>query len=276
MQPPDVEAEAIEVRLFLEAIHARYGYDLRNYAEASIRRRVRAALTSSGLAHLGELQHAVLHDKELFSRVIEDLTVRVSEMFRDSSFYLAFRNDLVPLLRTYPTLKIWHCGCATGEEVYSTAIILEEEGLYDRAQIYATDLSLKALDQSRMGIYPEERFAAFNEAYRRSGGTRDLGEYTTTGYARVAFREQLRKNVLFFQHDLVSDHAFGEMNVVFCRNVLIYFGTALRERVIEKLTESVRPGGFLCLGSAERLREGNTMTDFTEFAPKERIYQRRG
>jgi chemotaxis protein methyltransferase CheR len=276
MQPPDVETEEIEIRLFLEAIHARYGYDLRNYAEASMRRRVRVALTNSGLPHLGELQHAVLHDKELFARVVEDLTVRVSEMFRDPSFYLAFRRDLVPLLRTYPTLKIWHCGCATGEEVYSTAIILEEEGLYDRAQIYATDLSLRALDQSRLGIYSEERIEAFRDAYRRSGGTRDLSEYTTAGYGRIAFREHLRKSVLFFQHDLVSDHAFGEMNVVFCRNVLIYFGASLRERVIDKLTESVRPGGFLCLGSAERLREGKQAADFTEFAPKERIYQRRG
>jgi chemotaxis protein methyltransferase CheR len=271
---PEGEVEAIEIRLLLEAIHARYGYDLRDYSQASMRRRVLAALARTGLPDLGQLQHRLLDDPVFFTSVLEDLTVRVSEMFRDPSFYKAFRTQVVPILQTYPLLKIWHCGCATGEEVYASAILLGEAGLYDRAQIYATDLSVQALSQAKQGVYAMEQLATFEENYRKGGGTTDFANYHTTGYGGLAMNESLRRNILFFQHNLVSDHVFGEMQVVFCRNVLIYFGKDLRGRVVQKLRQSLVPGGFFCLGSSERLAASEE--GFVEFVGAERIYRHEG
>ncbi|MBX7113172.1 MAG: protein-glutamate O-methyltransferase CheR [Myxococcaceae bacterium] len=267
------EVEDIEVRLFLEAIHRRYGYDLRDYAPASIRRRVLLALAKSGHAHLGQLQHEVLTCPPFFAHLLEDLTVRVSEMFRDPSFYRAFRTQVVPVLRTYPLLKIWHTGCATGEEVYGTAIVLTEEGLYERAQIYATDLSPQALAQAKEGTYSSEVVKTFTENYQRGGGTGNFAAYYTEAYGGVAMNEALRRNVSFFQHNLVSDHAFGEMHVIFCRNVLIYFGNDLRERVLNTLSQSLCAGGFLCLGASERLGRLGESLAFSDFISEERIYR---
>jgi chemotaxis protein methyltransferase CheR len=266
--------EALEIRLLLEAIHARYGYDLRDYAHPSMRRRVMGALATSGCGHLGELQHRVLTDAAFFSRVLEALTVRVSELFRDPEFCLAFRAQVVPILRTYPLFKIWHAGCANGEEIYTVAIILQEEGLYDRAQIYATDLSHEALDHARQGIYPAAHLALFTDNYRRAGGRASLATYYTEAYDRLAMRESLRRNVIFFQHDLVSDHIFGEMNVILCRNVLIYFGPALKKRVLDKLEQSLCPRGFLCLGTSEHLPLPPEHRAFLDFADHGRIYRR--
>jgi chemotaxis protein methyltransferase CheR len=267
------EAEAIEVRLLLEAIHAKYGYDLRDYAPTSIRRRVLAALAKSGLEHLGELQHRVLSDPEFFSVVLEDLTVRVTDMFRDPNFYRAFRSRVVPILRTYPLLRMWHGGCSTGEEVYASAILLMEEGLYDRTQIYATDLSQQALAQAKLGFYPAANVSAFAENYDNSGGASSLSNYYTEAYGQIAMKESLRKHVLFFQHNLVSDHVFGEMQVIFCRNVLIYFADDLKQRVLRKFAESLCPGGFLCLGGAERIARSGGQETLVEFAAEERIYR---
>jgi chemotaxis protein methyltransferase CheR len=273
------ETEAIEIRLLLEAIRARYGYDLRDYAPASMRRRVLTALARSGLENLGQLQHQILDDPQLFGSVLEDLTVRVSDMFRDPDFYRAFRDEITPVLRTYPRLNIWHSGCATGEEAYSTAILLTEAGLYDRAQIYATDLSPRALEQAKEGVYSAEHLAAYTTNYEKTGGTSRLSSYYTAAYDRIAIREALRRNILFFQHDLVADHVFAEMNVIFCRNVLIYFGQELRQRVLHKFTQSLCPGGFLCLGSSEQLSRSGADTDAQMFVPfgaraKDRIYRR--
>jgi chemotaxis protein methyltransferase CheR len=267
----DLEVETLEIRLLLEAIHAKYGYDLREYSWTSMRRRVLHALARSGLAHLGELQHRLLHDAEFFATVLEDLTVRVSEMFRDPTFQRAFRARVVPMLRTYPQLRIWHSGCATGEEVYTTAIVLAEEGLDDRTQIYATDLSPHALEQAKEGVYSTEQLRSFTDNYEAAGGRSSLATYFTTAYDRMAVRESLRKKVLFFQHNLVSDHVFGEMHVIFCRNVLIYFTKSLRDRVLSKFVDSLVPGGFLCLGSAERLPPAQA--GFSDFDAEERIYR---
>ncbi len=272
----ETEVETIEIRLLLEAIHARYGYDLRDYASTSMRRRVLAALTKSGLGHLGELQHRILGDPEFFADVLEDLGVRVSEMFRDPSFYRTLRARVVPVLRTYPLLRVWHAGCATGEEVYASAILLSEEGLYERTQIYATDLSLQALEQAKQGIYSVEHLRTFTENYEKSGGISSFSNYYTAAYDRIALKESLRRNILFFQHNLVSDHVFGEMQVIFCRNVLIYFGQDLRNRVLDKFAQSLCSGGFLCLGSSERLPRSDTQKAFGEFAAEERIYRNQG
>jgi chemotaxis protein methyltransferase CheR len=261
-----------ELSLFLEAIFAAYGQDLRGYAPASLRRRVLAVLAKHGLASLAELQRLVLEDRAAFDQFMEDLRVRVSDMFRDPSFFLHFRTRVIPILRTYPILNIWHCGCATGEEVYTMAIILAEEGLYERSQIYATDVSKEALLQAKQGVFASARLAAFADGYAASGGKSSLGDYYTEAYDGIAIREHLRKNVSFFEHDLVSDYVFGEMNVVLCRNVLLYFGDALRASVVDKLRLSLRPGGFLCLGSSESLR-GESARPFTVFAQAERIYR---
>jgi chemotaxis protein methyltransferase CheR len=270
----DAEVEGIEIRGLLDAVYARYGYDLRDYAPSSMRRRVMAVLGRSGLAHLGELQHRVLTDPQFFATVMDGLTVRVTELFRDPTFLLTLRQRVVPVLRTYPMFKIWHAGCASGEEVYTSAIVLQEEGLYDRAQIYATDLSHEALAQARQGIYPARHVARVAESYRTAGGKAAVSDYYTEAYEQIAMRESLRRNVVFFQHDLVSDHVFAEMNLIICRNVLIYFGPALKERVMEKFDQSLSPRGFLCLGTSEHLGSSGAARAFTEFAGPDRIYRR--
>ncbi|MFO7177191.1 MAG: protein-glutamate O-methyltransferase CheR [Pseudomonadota bacterium] len=269
------EVEALELRLLLDAIHERYGYDLREYDRGSIQRRMRAALAKSGLPHLGELLHRVLLDPALFATVLDELTIRVSEMFRNPPFYRVFRERVLPMLRTYPQIKIWHAGCANGEEVYTSAILLVEENLYDRTQIYATDMSRAAIDQAREGTYPEARAAVFAQNYTQSGGLRSFDEYYTAAYGRIVVREALRRNIVFFQHDLVSDYAFGEMQVIFCRNVLIYFTPALRERILHVFAHGLCRGGFLCLGESEHLPPSLSAL-FESYAPAERIYRRRG
>jgi chemotaxis protein methyltransferase CheR len=271
--PQEGELEDLEIRLLLDAIHARYGYHFRHYARGSMRRRVRAALARSGLEHLGQLQHQILMDPAFFSSVLDDLTVRVSEVFRDPQFYRVFRERVVPMLRTYPLLKIWHAGCASGEEVFSSAILLAEANLYDRSQIYATDMSPKALELARAGVYSEAEAAKFEANYRESGGTACFDEYCSRAYGRIAVREGLRKNIVYFQHDLASDYALGEMHVVFCRNVLIYFDAELRDRTVSTFADSLSHGGFLCLGMHESLPPGSNQR-FAEFASNERIYRR--
>jgi len=269
------EIEAIEHRLFLEAIRERYGYDFRDYAQPSMRRRVQVALAKSSLPDLGALQHRVLVDAEAFTRVLGDLTVQVSELYRDPDFYQAFREQVTPMLRTYPLLNIWHAGCATGEEVYSMATLLREEGVYDRCQIYATDLSTAALDRAKQGVYPTKDFPSIVERYRRAGGRTTLDDHATVAYDQIAFHESVRSRILFFQHDLVSDYVFAEMNVVVCRNVLIYLGRDLRGRVMHKLEQSLHGSGFLVLGSSERLPPLERAA-YLEVAANERIYRRKG
>jgi chemotaxis protein methyltransferase CheR len=265
--------EQLEIRLLLEGIHERYGYDLRSYAPASMRRRVLLALGKSGLHSLGELQHALLSDPQLFAAVLDDLTVRVTEMFRDPEFYRAFRERVVPHLRTYPIVRVWHAGCASGEEVYASAIVLSEEGIYDRTQVFASDLSSTALAQAKQGVYPARDLPEIVSNYRAAGGKGDLRDYCTEAYDRFALAEPLRRNIFFFQHDLVTDQAFGEMHVIFCRNVLIYFDRELKRSASQKLAASLRPGGFLCLGRGERLAATDPQHGFAEFLPEERIYR---
>ena len=267
------ETEAIEIRVFLEALYAKHGYDLRGYADASLRRRIQAVLARLGLTRISDLQHRALREPEVLGLVINYIAVRVSELFRDPSFYHAFRTQVLPVLRTYPLLKIWHAGCASGEEAYTSAILLSDEGLYDRAQIYATDLSNEALEEAKLGVYPASRRAAFEEAYRLAGGTSDLSRYCTTAYEGIAMVEALRRNILFFQHNLVSDHAFGEMNVIFCRNVFIYFGRELRTRVLAMLAQSLCPGGFLCLGQSEWLTAADRADTFEQVSRDNPIYR---
>ncbi|HEY5960621.1 MAG TPA: protein-glutamate O-methyltransferase CheR [Polyangiaceae bacterium] len=269
---PDETTEEIEVNCVLEAIYSRYGYDFREYAPESIHRRVLTIMAKVGVAHLGELMHRLLTEPRLFAAALDDLTVQVSDMFRDPTFYRSFRERVVPTLRTYPNLKIWHAGCSSGEEVYASAIVLLEEGLYDRAQIYATDLNNGALDRARDGVYPGSSIAAFAANYEQSGGLAHFEDYCTRAYGKVAIKDSLRRKIVFFQHDLVSDYAPGEMHVVFCRNVLIYFAPQLRERVLTLFSQSLRRGGFLCLGASEGLTV-SAANKFEGFVERERIYR---
>jgi chemotaxis protein methyltransferase CheR len=243
----------IELRLLLEAIHWKYGYDLREYSPASMARRFQAILAKSGASNLGDLQHRLITDSSLFASILDDLTVQVSEMFRDPRFFRSFREHVVPVLRTYPQLKIWHAGCAGGEEAYAMAIVLSEEKLLDRTLIYATDLSEGALDRAREGVYSESRAALFAENYAASDPKGRFDDHFSRAYGRIAVKESLRKCILFFQHNLGTDYAIGEMNVILCRNVLIYFTPKLRDRVIGMFSQSLTRGGFLCLGGSERL-----------------------
>lgn len=269
------DVEAIEGRLLLEGIFIKYGYDLRGYSIETMSRRLSALLSRSGCAHMAELLHRMLSSRAFFREALDELTVQVSELFRDPEMYQVFRDRVLPKLRTYPALKIWHAGCSAGEEAYTTAIILSEEGLYERAQIYATDMSPRAIELAREGVYPEQAALTFTQNYARYGGKAQAHDYFARGYGRIAMRDSLKRNIMFFEHTLGSDQAFGEMHAIFCRNVLIYFGDDWRGRVMDTFRSSLARGGFLCLGSAEGLSPVHADA-FTEFAPQERIYRLRG
>jgi len=272
--PDEQSPEQLELRLLLEAIYLRYGYDFRRYTEDSIGRRVRAAAAKVGARHLGELQHRLLNDPETFSSVLDVLTVRVTEMFRDPGFYRTLKHLVLPVLRTYPQLKIWHAGCASGQEVYATAILLTEAGLYERAQIYATDMSSVAVEQAREGVYLEALLEEFELNYRATGGEQDFDGYWLRAYGRISIRPALKQNVHFFQHDLVSDYSLGEMHMIFCRNVLIYFGDELRQRVFALFADGLVRGGFLCLGASEALPPAQRPY-YQELSPVDRIFRKR-
>lgn len=271
LQPTQVEE--LEVGLLLEAIHACYGYDFRRYALDTMRRRMAAAVAKVGVNGLAELQHRLLREPELFAAILDVLTIRVTEMFRDPMVYRQLRENVLPVLRTYPQLKIWHAGCASGEEVYATAILLEEAGLYDRAQIYATDMSSVAVEQAREGVYPDGLLPDFSRNYHEAGGRRDFDGYFSRAYGNVAVVPALKRNVHVFQHDLVSDYSPGEMQLIFCRNVLIYFDDALRQRVFGLFAEGLSRGGFLCLGASEALPPGE-QGKYQEVSAGARIYRR--
>ena len=266
--------DTTEVRLLLEGIHERYGFDFRDYAEASIRRRILRRVHAEGLATISALQDRVLHDTECMERLLLSLTVHVTSMYRDPLFFKVFRNKVVPLLRTYPFIRIWHAGCSTGEEVYSTAILLEEEGVYDRCRIYATDLSESVLRAAKAGIFTLNHMKEYSENYLQAGGSRSLSDYYTASYERAIFRESLRRNVVFAQHNLVTDSSFNEFNVILCRNVMIYFNRTLQNRVHGLLYQSLGRLGVLGLGRKESMRFTPHEVSFEELDGPEKIYRK--
>lgn len=268
------ELDALEVGLVLEAIFRRYGYDFRGYARDVMSRRLAIAQLKLGAKNLGELQHALLVDEAVFQVVLTQLTVRVSDIFRDPEFWATLRQQVVPTLRTYPTLKLWLAGCASGEEVYSMAILLEEEGLTSRSVVYATDLSVEGLAEAREGVYAQARLATFIENYQSAGGKRRFEDYCTLAYDRLAMDSSLRRNVVFFEHNLISDYSPGQMNVVLCRNVLIYFDVDTRQRTLELFRGSLNPSGYLCLGMSEALPQV-MRESFEMIAQNERIFRAR-
>jgi chemotaxis protein methyltransferase CheR len=270
----DPDLERVEIELLLEGVFRHYGFDFRSYAYASIRRRLWKRVEAEALSSISELQALVLHDSTAMDRLLLDLSISVTAMFRDPDFYRVFRQDVVPLLRTYPFIRIWHAGCSTGEEVYSAAIVLEEEGLLDRARIYATDINDNVLKQAKAGIFPLTRMQEYTENYIRAGGTRSFSEYYTAMYDGALFSPSLTRNTVFSQHNLVTDRSFSEFHMVFCRNVLIYFDRALQDRVHSLFYDSLVMFGILALGSKESLRFSQYEDCYEMLHVKERIYRK--
>jgi len=264
----------IELTLLLEAIFQRYHCDFRGYAKSSLRRRLRQAMERFGAASLSELQGRVLHDAQALPILLDYLTVQVSEMFRDPTHFLALRRDVLPLLATYPSLKIWIAGCSTGEELYSLAITLEEAGLLDRTILYATDVNEEALRKAEAGVYALDRVAGFSANYAKAGGTGSLSDWFTAAYDGVVFDRRLRRNVVFSDHSLSTDGDFAATHLVMCRNVLIYFDRELQDRAISLFEQSLVPRGFLALGSKENLRVSSRAAAFETFDGRERIYRK--
>jgi chemotaxis protein methyltransferase CheR len=271
---PSEKMEDIEVRLLLEALYSKYHYDFRNYAMASIKRRLRQAREQLGFETLSALQESLLHNPDTFPRLIRYLTVQVSEMFRDPSYFRALREKVVPHLRTYPSLKVWCAGCSAGEELYSLVILFREEGLEQRTLFYATDISQDALAQAEAGVFGLDRMQLFTENHRKAGGKSSLSDYYKAAYGRASFDKTLRQNVLFSDHSLVTDAVFAEMHLISCRNVLIYFDRTLQDRALGLFRDSLARKGFLGLGSKEAIRFSRHAEDFSDFVREERIYQR--
>jgi len=268
------ENEKIEFDLILEAIYQKYGYDFRNYAKASLRRRLRYRLSQSNLKTISEMQHKLLNDKGFFDTLLLDLTINVTEMFRDPSFFKALREIVIYELKKQPFIKVWHAGCSSGEEIYSTAILLKENGMYESSLIYATDTNEMVLDKAKSGIFPIEKMKDFTVNYRKAGGIASFADYYTARYDNAIMDNSLKKNIVFSNHNLVTDSVFGEMDLIMCRNVLIYFNRELQDRVFRLFMDSLRPGGFLCLGSKETVRFSSLSGNFENVIEKERVYRR--
>ncbi len=271
----DLDTQNVEIQLLLQAIYLKYGYDFRNYAKASIKRRILHRLTTERLTSISEMQHKVLYDESFFGKLLLDFSINVTEMFRDPPFYAAIRQHVVPKLRALPHLKIWHAGCSTGEEVYSMAILLKEEGLYDRTQIYATDMNEVVLKQAKEGIFAINYLKQYTANYQKAGGRESFSDYYSAHYDHVVMDKSLKKRILFSDHNLATDGVFGEMNLIMCRNVLIYFDRDLQNRVFNLFKESLCENGFLCLGSKESVRLSTHSECFDDVIKEEKIYMKK-
>ncbi len=268
------QVEQLELELLLEAVYRRYGYDFREYAPASLKRRLARRMSAEGVRTLSQLQDRLLHDPICMERLLLDLSINVTSMFRDPTFYVAFREKVVPALHTYPFTRIWCAGCSTGEEVYSLAIVLHEEGLYDRTRIYATDINQQVLERARSGVFPLDHMKQYTQNYIRAGGEREFSEYYTAAYEGAQFRRDLVENVVFAQHNLVSDRSFNTFNVILCRNVMIYFDKTLQDRVHDLFYESLDTFGVLALGHKESIAFTPHADEYEELDSVERIYRR--
>jgi len=264
----------IELQLLLDAVYLKYHYDFRSYAHASLKRRLKSAMTQLGCRTLSQVQDRIVHDPSAFTALLGFLTVPVSEMFRDPLYFLALREQVVPVLRTYPSLKIWVAGCSTGEEAYSLAILLREEQLLERTIIYATDINAQTLQKAEAGVYESDRIPGFTENHRKSGARSSLSDYYTARYGRAVFDKSLRTNIVFSDHSLATDSVFAEVQLVSCRNVLIYFNRHLQERALGLFKDALCRKGFLGLGAKESLRFSRFANTFVEVAPGDRIYQK--
>ncbi len=270
-----LENQDIEIRMLVESIYLKYGYDFRNYSQAHIKRRILNRFYASGLKNLSDMIHEALYNHKFVDQILMDLSITVTEMFRDPSFYRALRNEIIPVLQTYPHIKIWHAGCSSGEEVYSMAILLKEAGILQKCQIYATDFNPVIIRQAREGIYPAARMKEFTAAYQKSGGTGTFSDYYTASYESARMLDAFRKNIVFATHNLVTDSVFAEVNMVVCRNVLIYFDRFLQDKVIGLFTDSLPGGVILALGSKENLQFSAHYHHYAPFVNDEKIYMKK-
>jgi len=271
---PRDDLEETELSLLLEGVFRTYGFDFREYAPASLRRRVWRRIYAEGLSTISALQDKLLHDPACMERLLLDLSINVTSMFRDPAFYVAFREKVVPLLRTYPFTRLWIAGCSTGEEVYSLAILLQEEEIYDRTRIYATDINESVLDRARSGVFPLDKMREYTQNYIKAGGTRAFSEYYLAKYDGAQFQRSLIENVVFAQHNLVSDRSFNEFHAIVCRNVMIYFDRILQDRVHGLFYESLVTFGVLGLGAKESIHFSPHEDSYEELDPNERLYKK--
>ena len=270
-----VENEQLEIQLLLEAIYRKYGYDFRDYAGAHTKRRLEHRRNLTECKNYSEMQHRLIYDEDFFNALLLDLSINVTEMFRDPWFYKAVREKVVPYLKTYPFFKIWHAGCSAGQEVYSMAILLEEEEMRERAQIYATDFNELILQKAQAAIYPLDVVREYTSNYIKSGGMYSFSDYYLADNDNVILASSLKERILFSSHNLVTDGVFGEMNLISCRNVLIYFNKELQNRVLQLFCDSLCPGGFLCLGSKESLKFTSVADEFEAISEREKIYRKK-
>jgi chemotaxis protein methyltransferase CheR len=270
-----IHNERIEIGLLLEAIFLKYGYDFKNYSKSHLKRRLEQRMKMGGMNNYAQMQHRIIHDESFFNTLLLDLSINVTEMFRDPWVYKKIREVIVPMLKTYSFIKVWHAGCSAGQEVYSMAILLEEENLKKRTQIYATDFNELILEKAKEGIYPVDVMKEYTSNYQNSGGQNDFSDYYTADYDHVIFKNSLKDKVLFSSHNLVTDGVFGEMNLIVCRNVLIYFDRDLQNKVLQLFYDSLLPGGFLCLGSKESLKFSKLAHRFEPVSENEKIYRKK-
>jgi chemotaxis protein methyltransferase CheR len=272
--PDNKQLEEIELQLLLEGIYERYGYDFREYALSSLKRRIAKFMRDERRRTISGLQERVLRNPKVMARFLNTISIDVTAMFRDPQFYRVFRQKVVPLLRTFPHLRIWHAGCASGEEVYSMAILLQEEGLYDRARLYATDMNESLLQEAKAGVFALKEMQTYTDNYIRAGGTREFSEYYAARYDHALFRPALKENVVWAQHNLATDASFNEFQVILCCNVMIYFNQNLQNRVHNLLYDSLAAGGILALGEKESLKFTPHEGDYEVVDEREKLYRR--
>ncbi len=270
-----MDIEELELHLLVEAIHKQYGYDFRNYARASLKRRILQRMQVEEIPHILEMTHQLLQDRGLLEKVLQDLSIQVTAMFRDPSFYRKLREEVIPYLRSYPSLRIWIAGCSSGEEPYSLAILLEEEDLYGRSRIYATDFNPKVLEVAEKGIYPMSQIQEYTKNYQEAGGKAAFSDYYTARYESVLLDPRLKNHLVFSSHNLVSDQVFNEMHLITCRNVLIYFNPTLQNRVVGLFHDSLIEEGFLGLGNKESLHGLEWQNTFETINAKEKIFRKK-
>lgn len=271
----ETEIEDTEIARLLESIFTEYGYDFRHYAYAHIKRRIQNRMSVSGLKSFDNFFDRILLDKSFAFQLLSDMSITVTEMFRDPEFYKALREKVIPVLKTYSYIRIWHAGCATGEEVYSMAVLLMEEGLYERSTIYATDFNQSALDRAKEGIFSNEKIKEYTSNYQQSGGTAAFSDYYTSGYHHSIMSKALKKNVVWGNHNLVTDAIFSEVHLILCRNVMIYFDRDLQNRVHDLFLNSLVKGGILCLGTKESIQFCDCAPAYSVIDGKNRIFKKK-
>jgi len=268
------EINNIEIQLLLEGIYRIYGYDFRNYSLASLKRRLKKRMDDERVETISGLQEKIFHNPESMQNLFYDLSINVTEFFRNPLFYKVFRKKILPVIKTYPFARIWQAGCSTGEEVYSMAILLEEEGIYDRCKIYATDMNERVIKKAKQGIFKLKSMKKFTQNYIAAGGKDEFSKYYTAHYDNAMFNSSLKKNVVFAQHNLVTDSSFNEFNVILCMNVMIYFNKTLQENVIDLLDKSLCNFGILCIGEKESLNFTSFNYKYKQLDDNQRIYQK--